>query len=94
MQAHQINNSNSEGMMTEYEINRMKSDIAERMEALEFLRDEIGCFPAYMENVYTGRLFKGWRFIKSLEPENEILFANCLQPPITKREFDLVVGGV
>ncbi|MGJ0580644.1 hypothetical protein ACR71G_22025 [Xenorhabdus bovienii] len=81
-------------MMTEYEINRMKSDIAERMEALEFLRDEIGCFPAYMENVYTGRLFKGWRFIKSLEPENEILFANCLQSPITKREFDLVVGGV
>ncbi|MDE9537346.1 hypothetical protein [Xenorhabdus bovienii] len=80
--------------MTEYEINRMKSDIAERMEALEFLRDEIGCFPAYMENVYTGRLFKGWRFIKSLEPENEILFANCLQPPITKREFDLVVGSV
>ncbi|CDG19961.1 protein of unknown function [Xenorhabdus poinarii G6] len=78
--------------MTEYEINAMKSEIAERTHAMEFLRDEIGHFPDYMENIYTGRLFKSWRFIKSLE--NEILFANCIQPPITKREFDLVVGGV
>ncbi|PHM61234.1 hypothetical protein [Xenorhabdus ishibashii] len=78
--------------MTDYEFNRMKSDISERMAALEFLRDKIGCFPSYMDNIFTGRLFKGWRFIKSPEPENEILFANGLQPAITKREFDLIVG--
>ncbi|HGN2890423.1 TPA: hypothetical protein ACSEXO_003453 [Proteus mirabilis] len=79
--------------MTEYQIERMKHEIAERMEALEFLRDNIGCFPEYMDKVVTGRLFRGWRFVKDLD-NNEILFANCLQPAITKREFDLVVGDV
>ncbi|MEX9566219.1 hypothetical protein [Providencia vermicola] len=79
--------------MTGYQIERMKNEIAERMEALEFLRDNVGCFPEYMDKVATGRLFRGWRFVNTLD-SNEILFANVLQPAITKREFDSVVGGV
>ncbi|OKP01596.1 hypothetical protein [Xenorhabdus eapokensis] len=73
--------------MNECEIKRMKEGISERMEALLFIRYHIGSFPESMDSTLTGLLFKSWRFIKS--HENEILFANGLQPAITKSEFDL-----
>ncbi|MCC8379115.1 hypothetical protein [Xenorhabdus sp. PB30.3] len=73
--------------MHEYEIERIKEGISERMEALLFLRDSIGCFPDSIDPTLTGLLFKQWRFIKS--SENEIRFANGLQPAITRSEFDL-----
>ncbi|PHM39128.1 hypothetical protein Xmau_03033 [Xenorhabdus mauleonii] len=78
--------------MNEDEIHRLKTEISERMEALIFLKDHIGCFPNNMDSTYTGLIFKKWRFIKSLE--NEIIFANGVQPAITESEFTLAFNDM
>lgn len=62
----------------------------ERYEAIMWLVNDFGSasWPASMDKLVTGRMFGNWRFVLTLD--NEIVFANCIEPSISLVELVLM----
>lgn len=59
-----------------------------RKEAIEWLVNNRPEWPENMDKYVTPCLYENWRFVDTL-PDREIMFANCLEPAISKAEFEL-----
>lgn len=67
---------------------RVFLDGIERALAMQWLADNIGVdgWPQYVEGYRSGRMVSNWMFVDTL-PDREIVFANMITPPITKRQL-------
>lgn len=67
----------------------------EYCDAMEYLYQEWGNFPMFVPRggpakEISPRYYKGWRFM--LTGENEIVFASCLVPAITREAYQQFVA--
>ena len=70
--------------MTYYELDQLHTD-AIRLDAVQWLRKNIGYFPKSMDMDISNRIYKNFRFIRYLD--GEIVFGNCIVPGITEQDF-------
>lgn len=64
-----------------------------RENALQFIYENIGSWPQYIEGYRTQKLYKTYRFIDTL-PEREIVFANMLDTAITEEEYQNYIKSI
>lgn len=70
--------------MTRYELEQIHTE-AVRLDAVYWLRKNIGHFPKSMDVDISNKIYKNFRFIRCLD--GEIVFGNCIVPGITERDF-------
>lgn len=70
--------------MTYYELDQMHTE-AIRLDAVYWLRKNIGHFPKSLDMDISGKIYKNFRFIRCLD--GEIVFGNCIVPGITEQDF-------
>ena len=62
-----------------------------RFGALVYLLDNVGMWPAYVEDYIGPKEYYNWRFIKDLN--GEIYFANCIEQGISEEEFMVLLAN-
>ena len=70
--------------MTYYELDQLHTE-AVRLDAVYWLRKNIGHFPKSMDTDISNKIYKNFRFIRCLD--GEIVFGNCIVPGITEQDF-------
>lgn len=78
--------------MNELQIDRLTQEVLDRWEAMYWLIDNIGVdgWPGYVEGYRSGVMVGNWRFVDTL-PDREIVFANMMDPAITKADLSKFV---
>ena len=70
--------------MTYYELDQLHTE-AVRLDAVYWLRKNIGHFPKSMDVDISNKIYKNFRFIRCTD--GEIVFGNCIVLGITEQDF-------